>query len=270
MPVRTGKDRIDQAMAEQQARAAQSRKWLFLREDGETAKIRFLSDIEDASGAGGLAAVARFHDDRVQGQRGVAEPKICSENEECPFCTDEGKPSKIKGFFWMYVYYVDHAEKRDQTRFGGEEWKPVQVNGRTFFRERIEAPRVLSANSRLIKAIMSAFGHDGSLLIRDYSLSRSGAKNSPEMFYQVWPLEQGEFKIDVPALVSLVDYADGRVTLSGEEVTLRGTEAYRAPVSDADLEEYGPPADSSDKAAPESNGEGNGDPDDEFGFGPKP
>lgn len=239
MPIRTGQDRIREALAEQAARAASGRKWLFLRDDGEQARIRFLSDIDNAEGPGGIAPTAKFHMDRPKSGQGMSDPIMCTEDETCALCTTAGEPSRLLLLAWVYVYYVDHAENREQGRFGGEPWQAVQgQSGRTLYREKINGPRVLRATSRLISQIMTVYGHEGSLLTKDYTLTRSGKRGDTGVNYHLYPLKEAPFKHELEELVSLVDFAEGRVTLRGEEATGRDATVSREPVSDDDLEEY--------------------------------
>ena len=243
MPVRTGSDRIREALAEQAARAASSRKWLMLREDGETALIRFLSDIDDARAPGGLAVQAKFHIERTKQPGGgikMSDPIMCEEDESCNLCTTLGEPSRLMMLAWVWVYYLDHAENRQATgRFGGDPWQPVQSSdGRPLFREVIEAPRVIKATSRLIHQIMAVYGHEvGTLLTKDYTLTRLGARNSSETTYALYPQKAVKFERDLTKhhLVSLADFAEGRATLGGEEVQTHATEPAAKSVADGDL-----------------------------------
>lgn len=239
MPARTGRDRIGEALAEQAARAGAGRKWLFLRDDGEQATIRFLSDVDDASGPGGQAVVAKFHQERRQGG-GLGDPVMCTEDDSCPLCTATGEPSRLFGLFWVYVYDILHAENREQSRFGGEPWEPVNAQGRTLYRERVEGTRVFQVGSRLLKQVMTILGHEGTLLTKDYTLSRSGRRGSTDTTYLLYPLKESAFTREVPSLVSLLDYSEGRVTLTGEEARSSGTPARRA-IPESELEEFDPP-----------------------------
>lgn len=256
-PIRTGADRVREALAEQAARAASGRKWLMLREDGESALIRFLSDLDDARSPGGLAVHAKFHVQRTQAPGGgirMSDPIMCAEDESCNLCTSEGEPSRLMLLAWVWVYYIDHAENRQQTgRFGGDPWQPVNApDGRTFYREMIEAPRVVKATSRLIHQITTVFGHEGSLLTKDYTLTRAGAKGSTETTYVLYPTKEAKFERDLTKcnLVSLVDFAEGRATLGGEEVQTHATAPAAEPktVEREDLVEFGgnQPADTSE------------------------
>jgi len=270
MPVRTGKDRIREAMAEQAARAASGRKWLFLRDDGEQARIRFLSDIDSTEGAGGIAVTAKFHMDRASKGQGMSDPIMCTEDETCALCTTSGEPSRLLLLAWVYVYYIDHAANREQGRFGGESWKPVQAQeGRTLYREKINSPRVLRATSRLISQIMTVYGHEGSLLTKDYTLTRAGARGDTGVNYHLYPLKEGAFKGEVEELVSLIDFAEGKVTLRGEEATAHGATAGREPVSDDDLAEvpsYAPDEEGGDAGEEADGGEGDGEVEPDFEF----
>ena len=228
MPIRTGSDRIREALAEQAARAAAGRKWLMLREDGESALVRFLSDIDDGRAPGGLAVQAKFHVERSQGAGGqvrMSDPIMCAEDETCNLCTASGEPSRSMLLAWVWVYHIDHAQNQEQKgRFAGEPWQPVTAgDGRTLYRETIEAPRVVKATSRLTHQIMAVYGHEGALTTKDYTLTRVGARGSTETTYSLYPQDKAKFEREIPALVSLADFAEGRATLGGEEVQTHAT-----------------------------------------------
>lgn len=279
MPIRTGVERIREALAEQAARAASGRKWLLLRDDGESALIRFLSDMEDPRAPGGLAVQAKFHIERTQAQGGgirMSDPIMCTEDETCNLCTTTGEPSRLMTLLHVWVYHIDHAEQRQQTgRFGGEPWQPVQgMDGRSLFREVIEAPRVLRATIRLTNQIMTVYGHEGSLLTKDYTLTRTGRRGTTDVNYVLYPQKEAAFERELGKLVSLVDFAEGRATLGGEEVQTHATApaAEPKPVESGDLVEFGGDSPAEPEAADEEGepkpdtSEDNGE-DSEFALG---
>ena len=265
MPIVSKVDGMRAVLAEQAARLASRRRWFSLRNDRESALIRFLSNYEDESSPGGQSVAGKFHQERIALQGGgqrMGDPVLCSEDEDCNLCAAQGEPSKFLTLYWVFVYHVDHMENNPSIgRFAdAEPWEPVQVGGGTMFREQVNGPRILKAGSRMATQIMTIWGQEGSLLTRDFTITRAGKRGDTSTSYTFYPQDKGAFTAKVAQLIPIEDYATGKVPFSDEEVKQSGGRTaapapVRPEVPDEDLANFGTDEPEAE-VAPEDEGSG--------------
>ncbi|KKL21404.1 hypothetical protein LCGC14_2445850, partial [marine sediment metagenome] len=177
-------------------RAAQfSSPFVYLREDNEQARIRFLENPSEGFYSG------VFHRPYVGGK--VQAPVICVEQDdspptmegmtdECSLCNQGDSPG-MKFFIWVYVYYLLHPHQNPALDKDPQapKWKAVAVgrkpNQVTMFKQDVGKVKILLGGPRLKdeidNAIAAAAEMDATLLEADYRFIRHGEKRSTDTRY---------------------------------------------------------------------------------------
>lgn len=166
---------------------------LTLREDGDSARIRFLTSADEI--VSGL-----FHRNKVP--QGYIENVLCTENEECGYCVEGDKPS-FKFIAWVWVHEVLHAKQTNT------EWKTTKRGTRTYFREKVDSPQILRQGFYLYRDFETWYSRYGSLTDRDYEIERQGAAGSTKTRYKPIPLDPEPLGFKVKGLPELEDIAEG-------------------------------------------------------------
>jgi len=177
-------------------RAAQfSNPFVYLREDLEQARIRFLEEPSEGFYSG------VFHRPYAGGK--VGDPVICIEQDddppqldgmtdECKLCAARDKPS-MKFFVWVYVYYLLHPHQNPALDKDPQapKWKVVKVGKgasmTTMFKQDVNKVKILLGGSRLKdeidNSVAAASENDATLLEADYRFIRHGVPRSTDTRY---------------------------------------------------------------------------------------
>ena len=177
-------------------RAAQfSNPFVYLRDDNEQARIRFLEEPTEGFYSG------VFHRPWVKGK--LQAPVICVEQDdnppsiegmtdECPLCGPDDNP-RMQFFVWVYVYYLLHPHQNPALDKDPQapKWKAVAVGRKpsqvTMFKQDVNKVKILLGGSRLKdeidNAIAAAAETDATLLEADYRFIRHGEKRSTDTRY---------------------------------------------------------------------------------------
>lgn len=180
----------------QRERQAQfSNPFLFLSNDGDSARVRFLEEPKDGLFCG------VFHRPFTNGR--VQNPVICVEQDEdvpnlegvtetCALCEGGDNPG-LKFFLYVYVYHIDHDKQNPalEKDAAAPKWKAVKVgkgdNAKTMFRQPVNKTKVLLGGKRLkdlVDELEESAAEDGeTLLACDYKFIRHGVKRDPDTTY---------------------------------------------------------------------------------------
>ena len=218
----------------QRERQAQfSNPYLFLRDNDDQARIRFLEEPKDGLFSG------VFHRPFTKGK--LQNPVICVEQdmeppsmegmtEDCPLCATEDNPG-LKFFLWVYVYHILHpnqnpALEKDAT---APKWQAVKVGkgegSRTMFKQDVNKVKVLLGGKRLkdlLDEIEEAAGEDDeTLLSQDYKFIRHGSRGDSDTTYTFRAVKKsGTLKKEVKEAIDKL----GDI----EEIAMEGTLAFYA------------------------------------------
>lgn len=172
-----------------------SNPWVWLKEDGDVARLRFLEEPGEGLFSG------MFHRPYVKNR--VQDPVVCVEQdddypsvegmtEECPLCKAGDDPSQ-KIFVWVYVYYILHRYQNPalDDNSNAKKWTPVAVgkgaNKKTMFKQDVDKVKILLGGPRLKEvlddAVEAAAEANESLLASDYKYIRHGAPRDNETRY---------------------------------------------------------------------------------------
>ncbi len=214
-------------------RAEFSNPYLFLSNDGDTARIRFLEEPKEGLFSG------VFHRPYTKG-KGLSNPILCVERDndvpdiegmtdKCPLCTQDDKPG-LKFFLYVYVYHILHplqnpALAKDAS---APKWKAVKVgkgeDARTMFKQDVNKVKVLLGGAQMQEKVTeceaAAAEEDGdSLLASDYKLIRHGVKGDSDTTYVFRAIKKsGTLKDEVKEAIDKL----GDIT----DIALEGTIAF--------------------------------------------
>lgn len=179
-----------------------SSNFLFIRDDGERARIRFLTDIEDF-------LQGMFHRPYIDGK--MYDPVVCVETDDdpptiegmgdvCSLCELERKTDKqhrpgYKYFAWVFVYSILHRNQnpRLEKDSSAPKWKPVNVGkgeaAVTFYKQEVNKVKLLLFGQPMFDQLLALNAgeededEDFNLLARDFSLVRNGARKDNKTTY---------------------------------------------------------------------------------------
>ncbi|KKL89469.1 hypothetical protein LCGC14_1914380 [marine sediment metagenome] len=251
-----------------------SNPFVYLREDLEQARIRFLEEPADGLYSG------VFHRPYVKGR--LENPVICVEQDddapqlegmtdECPLCRTGDKPG-MKFFVWVYVYYLLHPHQNPALDKDPQapKWKAVKVGkgaaSMTMFKQDVNKLKILLGGPRLKdeidNAVAAAAENDATLLDADYRFVRHGVPNSSDTRYNFVAIgKSGKLKEEVTkAIDELGDIADAAMEGSVEFFTNPSTaEESEEPEEEEQEETAEEEAEAESEAAEEEAEESSGD-----------
>ena len=196
-----------------------------LRDDGEYAKIRFLSDVDEM-----FFEWMHPQESIVKGKRRFRGFKVCPSsafNQACDECDEDAQSSlRFTGWVWEYSHmYVEDGDNRI----------PVKEGKRTLYREDTNAPR-LFAYSNFHKASLEMRANKyGTLLDRDYEWIRSGEAGTNRPQYMLEPSDDGKAPMPKELAAIAAELPDLEDVVFGRVESLDG-EVKDAPVSNEQLE----------------------------------
>lgn len=218
--------------------------FLFLRENGDRARVRFLTDTEQF-------VHGMFH--RPYDGKKVDDPVVCPETDDkpptiegmgetCNFCEQERRSDKkqrpgYKYFAWVYVYHILHTNQNPRLEKdpNAVTWKAMKLGrgdaAATYYKQEVNKVKMLMFGQPLFDDLLALIAEadeeadedaEGSgLLKRDYSFVRNGARFDTKTTYTFVPANKetvlGEKVTE--AIDKLGDLA---------EAALAGTVAYYA------------------------------------------
>lgn len=154
----------------------------FFLGDGEKAVVRFLTTGDEGDFH---IATALFHEFKAQTATGtVSEERYCSGSEDlsCELC-DGGDKKRVERFgVWLWVdrIYRNKQTKRAEQDSSQKYPKVKLPTGEIMFKQVVNGPqfwkRGLGHGQQLWNTIVAYFSRDGSLMAREYEISRRGAK----------------------------------------------------------------------------------------------
>ncbi|KKM02629.1 hypothetical protein LCGC14_1782510 [marine sediment metagenome] len=221
-----------------------SNPFVYLREDLEQARIRFLEEPTDEEGL--YSGV--FHRPWVKGK--LQNPVICVEQDDspptiegmtddCPLCASNDAPG-MKFFVWVYVYYLLHPHQNPALDKDPQapKWAAVKVGkgaaSATMFRQDVNKVKILLGGPRLKdeidNAVAAAAENDATLLEADYRFIRHGVPKSSDTRYNFVAIgKSSKLKDEVTkAIDELGDI---------EEAAIEGTVSFFANPSTAEASE---------------------------------
>jgi hypothetical protein len=180
----------------QRERQAQfSNPYLFLRDNDDQARIRFLEEPKEGLFSG------VFHRPFTKGK--LQNPVVCVEQdndtptvegmaEDCPLCATEDSPG-LKFFLWVYVYHILHPNQNPalEKDASAPKWQAVKVgkgeSSRTMFKQDVNKVKVLLGGPRLkdlLDEVEQAAAEEGeNLLVSDYKFIRHGSRGDSDTTY---------------------------------------------------------------------------------------
>lgn len=182
---------------------------LFLRNDGDVAKFRFLTDIPDIFSH-------NFHEVSVQGRnKTFTKDVICKRKvavngetgeldfidpvEVCEYC-NRAEPLQMwwKGIVWVYTYGIFSLTKSNDKMTPARRGVGAQeIHG---FAEQISELRLLILKGLVADMVGSAGGRYGTLCDRDYELERRGKGTG--QFYELVGMDRNPPKEAVLEYIS--------------------------------------------------------------------
>lgn len=218
--------------AQEQAREASGSKLfqnqLRLGGDARVARIRFLSDVDDFFWAW-------FHPVPSTSRLGKKFTRLmyCThqDGEDCQYCAKTGEDvSSVKRrlFFWVYVYDILHNKRKN------DEWEGIEYLGDKYWKEPVNAPRILETGPGFNGTIENKFIHwakrfKGTISDRDYEWTRTG-DSFHDTSYDLVPIE------------------DSKSELSDEQQEVKGK---LKPLEEIIIEERKPKAESEEEGSSE-------------------
>lgn len=216
-------------------RAAQfSNPFVYLRDDGEKARLRFLSDMD-----GFFSGV--FHRPWVKGR--LQSPVVCVEQddnpptfegmtEKCDLCGPEENP-RLQFFAPVFVYYILHPHQNPalEKDASAPKWQAVKVKGETKFKQDVQKVKVLLGGKRIwdsLLALEEESEGDG-LLGRDYTFVRNGARRSSDTTYAFVPGKDSKLTKEVEEAIGKMEDI--------EAIALEGTAVFYSIGAKADAAE---------------------------------
>ena len=164
---------------------------LWLKDDGETARIRFLTD-------GDEIYWDWFH--RIEERGQYRGERICVRSaldEPCNYCDEEVK-SIFQWIAWVYVEYVDYASP-------GQGRKPVTIGRTKMYREHMNEARLLRLAGAHANSVKMRFEKLGTLLDHEFDWTRSGPKGTNRPQYTLDPVEKCKMPKELRELLAELD-----------------------------------------------------------------
>ena len=183
---------------------------LWLR-GGDISLIRFLTD-------GDSLGRARYHAVKQMFPSGKSFDKqiLCTRSEgNCDQCA-RGVRSSLKLFFWVYVYHVLRGKQNFALANDpdAEVWKKVKRGTKQYYKEEVNAPRLLVTGPGkglyVLGAFTTYFNKFETLLDRDYEWSREGSGRD-DTAYTLIPDEVRDVPFQKVELPTLEDVIRGNV-----------------------------------------------------------
>jgi len=212
--------------------------FVYLRDDGERARIRFLSDA-DSDFVHGV-----FHR-QFTGNK-LSDPVLCLndsdtipegiEETECRLCALKDATARQMFFAWVYVYHIlhPHQNPRLDEDATAPHWEPVKLGNRTMFKQNVGQVRMLLGGKKMLDSIVGLHEELGGLLETDFSFIRSGIRKSSDTTYSFVPAKSVT-KPDEKVTEAIKTLPD----LEAEALAFTLT-YYSAPVAEAGAEEAAP------------------------------
>jgi len=160
---------------------------LFLK-DGESAKVRFITDFETAVVSGDFHSMPQVS---KTGRRWWKMFACTKDSGACEHC-DAGNSPGFRFGMWLWVHYVLHTQQKD------DGWEAVVVGQTTLFKEEVDGPMLFSQGWRVSCTLTAYFDKRGTLSDRDYDVSRKG--KSQNTTYTFDPDDPSVFNEDIPEL----------------------------------------------------------------------
>ena len=189
-----------------------STRHLRLRDDQESARIRFLTE-------GDEILFETFHRLPGQGNSKFGGFKICvadALDQPCDLCermTGDNYGRQTLMMAWVYEYYHDYPEKPSGDR--APKTEAVRVGRNTLYREEIGEARILKIAAAHKGAFNLRWGKYGTLLDRDYDFVRMGVRGTTRPQYVLEPEDASPMPPELAKLASelpdLEDYAFDRL-----------------------------------------------------------
>lgn len=242
--------------------------YLRLKDDQESAKIRFLTDADSVY-------YDRFHNIKKKSSKGkdfwtnevcpVTIGKVCPQCETAAESEDNSLWPRDQFMVWIYIYYIDHANS-------GKGREEIQLGTLTRYRQHVNGFGILMASTMHGGALTTAINRRGTLVDRDYEWIRSGPKGSNRPTYGLEAFDTAALAEDIVAKAALLPDLEDVAFRKVEKLTdeLAGEGYKSVSVKDASFEnkpQEGSQASPDEAKASESSGESNGsngdiDPDD--------
>ncbi len=220
-----------------------SSNFLFIRDDGERARIRFLTGLEDF-------LQGMFHKPYIDGKG--YDPVVCVETDDdpptiegmgdvCSLCelerkTDTKHRPGYKYFAWVFVYTILHRNQNPylEKDANAAKWKPVQLGkgeaAITFYKQEVNKVKLLLFGQPMFDQLLALnvgeedADEDINILARDFSLVRNGARKDTKTTYTFVPANK-ETKLS-----DAVTEAINKLTPL-DEAAMAGTVAHYAKAS---------------------------------------
>lgn len=209
-------------------------RYLRLRDDGDMARIRFVSEHEPGlEGENGLQSYiisAQFHrteEISKAGQR-IYPIVICPKEEDdagnlfgdCHHCKEENR-RMLQFLTWAYVYNIYHRKQNTDDSNLWERTVDGETGSRTMFREPINKFLVLQGGANISMVLQGRIDKYGVLTDRVYDYTRNGARNLTTVSYVLDGDDPSAFDAELVeqanTLPDLIDVATGRVRTMGGE-----------------------------------------------------
>ncbi len=191
-----------------QERRSSSSNFLFLSQDGEKAKLRFLTDMDDfVSGV--------FHR-QMMGKK-LSDPTPCVEwmiregfhagdpTDTCKLC-DAKVPSRNQFWAYAYVYYVLHPFQNPRLEQDPDatKWVPMKVaaGAKPLFKQDVGKLRIVLYGEQVFDSLLALFEEYTTLLDRDYTLVRNGAKGDSNTSYTFIAASEAPVAPEIKELLS--------------------------------------------------------------------
>lgn len=195
--------------------ASEDRIRLLYLGDGEHARVRFLTDVDDIIEAG----MHELEEISPRGKRYVK--RYCSREDtgNCQNCNDGNIPKKTL-FLWAYVYEIMHKTQNPalESDVNASRWPQVKSpGGGVYYKEEVDGVRAFRTKRGKSNSIQDAFinyaDEYGTWCDRDYKWSRSG--KSMDTTYSLAPKEPSKMTKDIKevqkGLPNLADYVTGKI-----------------------------------------------------------
>lgn len=226
---------------QEQRKSASSSRFLFLSNDGEKAKFRFLTDAEHlVHGIFHQFMVGKTLCTPIPCVDWMRQDGLYDGAEECKWCklgaNDDSYKSRQKFWAYAYVYNILHPFQNPRLEKNSDAtmWEPVKgvAGGKAMFRQDVGAIRIVMYGPAVLRSLEDLNAEFGSIVDRDYTLVRNGGKGDAKTSYTL--ITGAETKID-PAITELFAAEEDL-----EQVALSGLSASPAPGT--------PPVDAADEA----------------------
>lgn len=180
MPIREGIEEIEKRNKQvQEALAASAIPELVLREDGEVAIFRILTD---------RPADFDAHETYDPTVGGRPEFPLCRRPDQCEYCDKQIRRTRMFAF-WIWLRQVLHPNPSSD-----QNWPARRIGSRTYFIEEINSVHLLKRKfgrgNILWNAFKDAYDLHGTWLDRDYSFRRAGAPRDINTTYSLTGLDK--------------------------------------------------------------------------------